>query len=278
MSDRDELHLLAGAYALGALDDADKTRFEEFLLTSEEARAEVASLSDTAVILGLASAPEAPPADLKSRLMAQIAATPQLQPVCEPVLDAPAVHAATLSAVPGAAPSPDAARAIRKASESPAEARADARWYTRPVTVLVAAAAAVALFVGGNLLGLANANDGQQQAASLAELSAASDLRRSVSTLAGGGEATLIWSLELRRSAVVIDKLPALPVGKTYELWYIDGSGAKPAGTFDAVPSGNTVRVLDGSMSSGDTVGITVEPSGGSDKPTTKPIVAIPSA
>src|SRR5450830_581941 len=150
MSDRDELHLLAGAYALGALDVAEKARFEEYLLASEEARAEVASLSDTAVILGLASKSEAPPADLRPRLMAQIAVTPQL----EPIRDVP-----VLSAMPNPEPSPDAVRAIRESSESTEEAKAGTRWYTRPVTVLIAAAAAVALFVGGNLLGLANAND-----------------------------------------------------------------------------------------------------------------------
>jgi len=31
-------------------------------------------------------------------------------------------------------------------------------------------------------------------------------------------------------------------------------------------------------MSSGDTIGITVEPKGGSKKPTTEPVVAIPTA
>ena len=78
MSDRDELHLLTGAYALGALQGEEKEEFEAYLLTSEEARAEVASLSDTAVAIGLASVPEAPPAALKSRLMAQLSQTPQL--------------------------------------------------------------------------------------------------------------------------------------------------------------------------------------------------------
>lgn len=277
MSERNELHLLAGAYALGALDEGDRARFEAYLLTSEEARAEVASLSDTAVILGEASTPEAPPAALKARLMAQISVTPQLASV-GPV-DAPAA-----AGDPNAAARlvdearTDAARDIRLAGESPAQARATARWYTRPVTVLVAAAAAVALFVGGNLLGLATANDARQQAASFAELTSAGDVQRSVSPVAGGGTATLFWSLGLERSAVVIDKLPSLPTGKTYQLWYIDTAGAKSAGTFDAAGSGTTLRVLDGAIVSGDTVGITVEPGGGSKKPTTKPIVAIPSA
>ncbi len=85
--------------------------------------------------------------------------------------------------------------------------------------------------------------------------------------------------MSLRQSAVVIDKLPKLADGKTYELWYIDTkSNATPAGIFNAASSGTTVRVLAGAMTAGDTLGITIEPSGGSKTPTTAPIVAVPSA
>ena len=81
MTDRNDLHLLAGAYALGALSDAERVEFEAYLATSEEARAEVAALTDTAVELGLAATPVQPPASLKRSLMAQIAVTPQLSPL-----------------------------------------------------------------------------------------------------------------------------------------------------------------------------------------------------
>ncbi|MET4781246.1 anti-sigma factor [Glaciihabitans sp. UYNi722] len=270
MTERDELHLLTGAYALGALDEAERDRFEAYLMTSEEARAEVASLSDTAVVLGLASQPMAPPADLKAKLMAQIAVTPQLAPV---------TSKPTLVAVP----SPATERAIRTIDmpTSSAERKANTRWYIRPVTVLVSAAAAVALFAGGAILGLSNNASNQpisQPVVSLGELTGASDLQRAEASVAGGGKATLVWSANLQRSAVIIDKLPALSGDKTYELWYIDKSGATPAGTFSAADSGKTVRVLDGKMSSGDTVGITVEPNGGSKKPTSAPIFALASA
>ena len=63
-----------------------------------------------------------------------------------------------------------------------------------------------------------------------------------------------------------------------YELWYIGESGARPAGTFSVSESGATWRVLDGDMVAGDMVGVTVEPRGGSEQPTTDPIVAIESA
>ena len=281
MTDREELHLLSGAYALNALEGDEKARFEAYLLTSEETRAEVASLSDTAVLIGLSTAPVAPPADLKARLMAQIAVTPQRAPL-------PAARP-TLSAVPAVttpqqiSPQQDsAAGAVRAASlgtTSRAAKKAAARWYSRPTSILVAAAAAVALFVGGNILGLSAGNQSQQQAAAISAIVSASDYQQAKADVTGGGTATFVWSVGLKQSAVVIDKLPKLADGKTYQLWYIDkGSNATPAGIFNAASSGTTVSVLSGAMAAGDTLGITVEPSGGSKAPTTAPIVAVQSA
>jgi anti-sigma-K factor RskA len=281
VNEREELHLLSGAHAVDALEGEEKARYEAYLLTSEEARAEVASLSDTAVILGLASEAVTPPADLKARLMAQIAVTPQLAPLTErPNLTV--VPPATPAAATGEPSSDESARAIRAAgtsTQTPAGTKAAARWFTRPAAILVAAAAAVALFVGGNILGLSTGQTSQQQAAALSAIVSASDSQSAKAGVSGGGTATFVWSVGLRQSAVVIDKLPKLADGKTYELWYIDKrSNATPAGTFDAAPSGSTVRILDGAMTGGDTLGITIEPSGGSAKPTTAPIVAVASA
>jgi anti-sigma-K factor RskA len=163
---------------------------------------------------------------------------------------------------------------------SAAETRAaGARWYMRPATVLVAGAVAVAIFIGGTLDGLAGASQVEQQASDLTQIYAAPDSRQAKASVAGGGEATFVWSVQLGQSAVVITRLPMLKQGKTYELWYIDTrSNATPAGIFDASSSGATVELLDGEMAAGDTLGITIEPAGGSEKPTSAPIVAVPSA
>lgn len=275
MSDHDEKHLLSGAYSLNALTPDEAAEFEAYAEGSEEARAEVASLSDTAVQLGLSTEPVQPSPELKNRLMAAIRRTPQLEPLPEasPVEWSPRVEPVEHRTEPGAT----------SGAESRAEQKARARWFARPVTILAAAAAAVLLFVGGTLVGqLTDRPAGspalQAQAASLVELSAASDVQRAEGTVAGGGQATVIWSLQLRRSAVVLDELPSLPADKTYQLWYIDSAGAKPAGTFEPSAAGMTWHVLDGAMSGGDTIGVTVEPAGGSAQPTTKPIVAIPTA
>ncbi len=262
MSDREELHLLAGAYALGALDESERDAFEQYLTTSEEARAEVASFSDTAVMLGLATAPVTPPPSLRASILSQIAATPQL-----PAIDAQTERSNVTSIFDARPVALSATKASRR------------RWYARPATFLVAAAAVVAIFAGTTIVNYVNtATQQQQQAMSVTRISAAADSQHATSAVSGGGSVTLIWSLHLRRSAVVLSGLPSLPASKTYELWYIAGTKVKPAGTFQPGSDGSVAQVLTGLMDGGDTVGITVEPAGGSKQPTTKPVAAIPTA
>ncbi|MEB0307052.1 zf-HC2 domain-containing protein, partial [Cryobacterium sp. 10I1] len=72
---------LSGAYALNALEARERAAFEAHLESSEEARIESAELSDTAVALGLATAPVQPSAALKASLMAKLSSTPQFAPL-----------------------------------------------------------------------------------------------------------------------------------------------------------------------------------------------------
>jgi anti-sigma-K factor RskA len=78
-----------------------------------------------------------------------------------------------------------------------------------------------------------------------------------------------------RESWVFGTNLPSLPAGKVYELWFQPATDAavQPAGTF--VPKDGTVVAP---TSVGDTVvalAVSVEPSGGSQQPTTTPIYLI---
>jgi anti-sigma-K factor RskA len=202
--------------------------------------------------------------------MAKLASTPQLAPDAQAAqaTDAPDAHPAPIPLAPP------------PASAGPAESRARARWFTRPIAIVAAAVAALILFVGGVTVGSALSGHNSfeaQQAASLAQINAASDVQHATSPVEGGGTATLVWSGEIGKSALVTTGLPELPSDKTYELWYIRGNEATPAGTMVPSGSGATWRVLEGEMAAGDTVGVTVEPKGGSTKPTTQPIVAIQS-
>ncbi|WP_150307961.1 anti-sigma factor [Planctomonas psychrotolerans] len=308
MTERDDPSLSTGAYALGALTGEEEAAFEAYLARSESLRTEVAGFTDTAVELGLATTPVTPPPDLRARVLQLAATTPQLPAIsgtqdsgaAESERTAPAAYApvyeATVQAhTPPAATAPaepatgatgtGAARAgAAPAGATPAADRANARWFGRTGTVLAAAAAAVAVLVGGIAIGSTLQDRGeleqvQAQAAALAELNAAPDVQRVSAEVAEGATATLVWSGELSRSAVVFDELDPLPDDRVYQAWYINAEGAATsAGTFRADEDAATFRVLDGSLASGSVVGVTVEPDGGSDAPTTEPIVAIEAA
>lgn len=243
--DREDARL---GYRLGAADEKEAAVFE-----------------DVAAQLALRAGPVQPRPELKAALFAKLAETPQLPAQDPSTQDAPAQDAS--AAQPIAAP-------------GPAERAAQRRWFQRPGLLLGAAAAAVVLFLGGTFVGstISGTNSyTSQQASALAQINAASDVQHATAEVAGGGTATLVWSGALGKSALVANDLPALPDGKTYELWYIRDGQATPAGTMEPAGSGSTWRVLSGEMSAGDTVGVTVEPKGGSQKPTTSPIVAISS-
>ncbi|MER3388823.1 MAG: anti-sigma factor [Microcella sp.] len=212
--------------------------------------------ADTRASLGLAVPPVTPSAAMKDAVMARIAETPQDAPQ-------PAAVAAAIEARPDAV--------------GPVERRAQARWFHRPGSVVLAAAAAVALFFGGVLSAdLVNpaAGDAQQ----LAAIVAAPDVQTVSSPIEGGASATLVSSETLGVSAMVFEGLPQLTEEQAYALWYITDGEPTPAGLFSVGDDGTVVQVLEGSFEAGTVVGVTVEPSSGSPAPTTTPIVAIATA
>ncbi|UAJ78609.1 anti-sigma factor [Leifsonia sp. ZF2019] len=267
----------------------DETRRTPARLGTElgaENEQEARDFEDVAAQLGLAAEPVTPRPELKTALFAALQTTPQLPAETNDATAAPQAPVAPVSvapAPPSVAPAPVATAspaAAAPAIPGPAERAAQRRWFSRPMAIAAAAAAAVVLFVGGTVVGgVLSGTDStqQQQASALASINAAPDAQRATAAVTGGGTATLVWSAKLGTSALIANDLPSLPKDKTYELWYIRDGEATPAGTMDAAAAGSTWKVLAGTMRAGDTVGVTVEPSGGSPRPTTTPIVAIPS-
>ena len=271
---RDEFYLLSGAYALDALSPEEKAAFEAALAESPELAREAEEFAATATLLALSATPVQPSTSLKASLMAAIATTPQESSTRHEVTDTALASVSTTAEHPETGSS---------STESAAALKARSRWFARPAGILVAAAAAVALFVGGGIVGTSLTQNGssssqQASASALAELYAASDVQSAHSTIEGGGEATVMWSNRLATSAVIAQGLASLPSGKTYEAWYINGSSATPAGTFTPGGDNTTWHVLTGRMTPGDVVGVTVEPAGGSQAPTTTPIIAVTSS
>jgi len=241
-NDDRELAAASGSYALHALDGQEEQDFEALLARSPGLRGEVTELSDTAVELGLAVPAEEPPAALRASLLAAIATTPQL-----PAFD-------------------DAQQQEPEPTLAPVTPIA---WYRRPVGALTAAAAAVLLAVGAAAGG--GAIQSSMAASQVSAIADAPDAAHATTRLPGGGTARVVWSDELGRSGIHMADAPALGLDRTYQLWYIHGSVARPAG----VVAGAEDVVLQGSMRRGDVIGVTVEPAGGSAKPTTPPIMTV---
>ncbi len=276
-----QLHLLTGSYALNALGETERGDFERYALTDPQTLEEVRSLSETAALLAYGTPTEAPPAALKADVMAAIRNTRQL-PAASVVRDI-----STATGTPAQSRRNHVARG--RATERPQTADGTIK---RRVPVLSAAAALV-LFAGVGLGGwvagqAATQRDmeqklvaiaAQQQAAQTQQeamlgIVSSPDAKIATTALSDGGSVTVASSSEANKAAVMVQNLPALPSGKTYELWFISAAGAVPAGLMSTTdPTVAGMQVLNGPLGGATHVGITVEPAGGSAAPTSTPIV-----
>jgi anti-sigma-K factor RskA len=204
-----DLHSLAGPYALDALTDPERARFEAHLVVCSTCRAEVAEFRATAARMGAAVA-QVPPPGLRSRVLAEVAQTRQLPP-----------------------PVPSRPPSLRR---------------PRRRQFLLAAAAAGIL--------------------------AEPDAITAKSNVAGGGQITVVSSKEKDAAVIILEGVPAPPADKTHQLWLINDAGARSAGTVKVAKSPKDVVVQAG-VAAATTVGLTIEPDGGSEKPTTKPIAGV---
>jgi anti-sigma-K factor RskA len=112
----------------------------------------------------------------------------------------------------------------------------------------------------------------------IAAVLSAPDARTVVGATTAGGTATVVASHRGRRVVFTSTGLPELPPTSVYELWFIGSGGARPAGLVPPAPAGAvrvTTPVLASGLTGGDAFGVTVEPAGGVQAPTTTPIVVL---
>lgn len=77
---------------------------------------------------------------------------------------------------------------------------------------------------------------------------------------------------------LMASNLPALPAGRTYQLWLIPKGGApQPAGLFKSLANGTALYARPGAVAAETSaVAVSVEPESGSPAPTTTPIIVAP--
>ncbi|NEA67986.1 anti-sigma factor [Streptomyces sp. SID12488] len=242
MTSAEDLHLAVGAFVLHALPPDEEAVFERHMSSCEACRREVAELTGTASCLALAEAATAAvPAGLHERVLREIDRTPQ-------------GHVTVSRPLPG--------RRHRSLS-----------W------ALAASLAAAVSFGGTAAWQYSRAEDARAQAAALrsgkyalTDVLTAPDATLHAGKLTGGADAVVVVSRTGNRAAFVATGLPALSDDKVYELWYSAPSGElRPAGLLPGT-GGRPARVLDSPVDGAIAVGITVEPAGGSEQPTTEPL------
>ena len=253
---------LAELYALDAVTDQERQAIDEYISAAPDAERtsffeRVRQARETLSMTFQAE--EEPPADLFSRIAAQL---PGQQ-------TGPDAGSAASPAVLAPEPGDELAGARRRRDEKraneqrrPGGAR---RWLAG-----VAAAAAIAL--GGVGVGayMADQND------PLNQVVRAGDVREASVDVAGGGSATLLISSSEDAAVVKMNGVPAPPEGKVYQMWLIpkDGSAPVSQGLMDAEALSKPAVVQ--GISSAAALGITVEPVGGSQSPTLPTVAAAP--
>lgn len=274
MNNREDTHLLSGAYALHAVTPDEALLVEAAMRDSDELHGEIVGLTDTAVALGLALPPVAPPPGLRSRLLAAIDDLPQEPAEPDAATDfAVPVSMQAEHASPAPTTAPVSARlataAVPVALPAGVHGVPRRRRRVRPAAWLAVAAAAVLLFTGGFFVQrtLITPETG------LTSVLQASDVHTQTADVTGGGKATVYWSSKEHSTAVVLDGVTA-PSGKVLQLWAARNGTVSDAGLYQPQSDGNYVLIA-GTPKSGEVIMVSVEPAGGSTHPTTQPIAAL---
>jgi Anti-sigma-K factor rskA/Putative zinc-finger len=233
-----DLHTLTGAYALDALDDTERRLFQAHLAECDSCQQEVAGLTATAARLGGALAVAAPPG-LRVRVLAQVATTRQLPP-----------------------------------ATGVDEHRTAVPWFRQPLAVAASFLLVVAVGLGAFAVSEnRRADQAEQLASRITAVVTDPDRVEAQRPVSSGGTSTLIASGG--RAVFSATGLASLPGDRTYQLWVIDQTGARSVGVLGRAEAGGVTRFV-AQVRSTDTIGLTIEPKGGSRAPTTDPIVAIP--
>ncbi|MFE7071477.1 anti-sigma factor domain-containing protein [Streptomyces sp. NPDC057620] len=242
-----DLHTLTGAYALHALSDDEREAFERHLGECEPCAQETAELSATAARLGLAVSLPPRPA-MREDVLRQIRTVRQEGP------GGPALP-----------------RRARTASRG----RPVSRWA-------LAACLAAAAALGGTAVwqheraedALEQARRADRGANDIAAVLTAPDARSRTTKLAGGATGTVVVSDSRDRAVFMASGMTEPPRGKVYQLWFDDDGSMRSAGLMDPASTSQAV-LMKGAVAGASGMGVTVEPKGGSEEPTSTPLALL---
>ena len=230
------IHALSGAYVVDALDDGERADFERHLLGCHDCQVEVAGLREAATLLA-DDAAVTPPASLRANVLAGIRTIRPLPPETGELADEQ-----TATVLP-------MRRRFRLGT--------------------LAVAAAILAVLGIAVVAQPWHHEAQLSAAD--KVMTADDATHVKVSFDDGATATVFRSAKEGKAVVVTENMSKAPSGKVYELW-LQGPDGKmvPAGLMHG--AGDYKQVLEGDAAKAKAAAISVEPSGGSQTPTSAPI------
>jgi anti-sigma-K factor RskA len=142
--------------------------------------------------------------------------------------------------------------------------------FPRRVAMLAAAASvAAAVALGITQLTTQHQLD-QARATAIARVVTARDAHVETARTSAGGSVTVVTSAALHEAVVSTSGMAQLPSSRVYQVWVMSRSGARSAGLMHGT------SLLASALRPGDRIGITVEPAGGTARPTTTPVAILP--
>jgi anti-sigma-K factor RskA len=232
-----DIHALAGAYALDAVNDLERAAFARHMTDCSACALEVAELQATALRMADLTA-EAPPPRLRESVLVEVSRTPQER--------------------------------NRHREPVGAAAAARSRWRRFTAAAVAAGVIAVGAGVGTWVVADQRVRHGQTQLSAqrqIIELLTAPDAQTHRKAM-GGGEVTVVVSPSRDKGAIVLTGLARPPAGKQYELWLL--TGTDQAVSEGLVPLGQDgTAVYLNSVGAADSFGLSRERPGGS--PTHRP-------
>jgi anti-sigma-K factor RskA len=219
---------LKDAYVLGALSEAERQEFEEYLASHPELQGEVEELGAVAGLLALSPQEHEPPPQLRSRILEAVGGE--------------ATHAAE--------------------DRRSAFARMGELLSVRNLALGVAALLVIGLFSWNMLLWeqVRDPQASQQRIIVLEGSGVAEEVRAEVVVLESG------------RAVLMAENMPTVPEDRTMQIWVMVNDNPKPGGLFE--PDAEIVAaVITHPLRGADAIAVTVEPDGGSRKPTSHPML-----
>lgn len=238
-------HDLLGAYALDAVDFAERTAVESHLAACDECARELVELRDSLTRMAVSE--------------------------LTPVDPSPQFTAAVFAAVDAAAP---VAARLGVRGEL-----ARLRDYLRGAALrrfALAAAAAVVLAASVGVVLQTRVNAERDRADRITAVLAAPDARLVSAPAADGGTVTIAYSRSRGQAVVTASDLAGIPDDRAYQLWLIKDGTPTSVGLL-ASGAADGVRLIE-DVTGAQTLGVTNEPAGGSPAPTLPLVATVPLA